>query len=262
MKRQSRRFPTTESVRIEINERGRYEMKEKNGYTIEDFDELPSTNDYAKEKRKDRRNLIVTAKRQTGGRGTKGRSFSSEEGGVYLSALTFHENLFAKEAFRIMSNAATAVCRTLSFYGVKPCIKWPNDIHVSGKKICGILIENGFSGVRVDSSVVGIGVNVYNRLPDELLSIATTLSTELGRTFSGKELEEVKERLIEEYVKGSSMEEYLSFVGYIGERIYLITQNERIPATLLSVDDEGGLLVKIGEDTKRFTAAEISVRTE
>lgn len=237
-------------------------MNEKNGYIIEEFDELPSTNDYAKEKRENRRNLIVTAKRQTGGRGTKGRSFSSEEGGIYLSALTFHENLKAKEAFKIMANAATAVCRTLSAYGIEPCIKWPNDIHVNGKKICGILIENGFSGTNVDFSVVGIGVNVYNRLPEELLTIATTLSAELKKELSAKELSEVKERLIEEYIKGSSMEEYLSFVGYKNKRIYVITQNERIPATLLSVDDEGGLLVEIGGETRRFTAAEISVRTE
>lgn len=237
-------------------------MNEKNGYIIEEFDELPSTNDYAKEKRGNRRNLIVTAKRQTGGRGTKGRSFSSEEGGIYFSALTFHENLKAKEAFKIMANAATAVCRTLSAYGIKPCIKWPNDIHVNGKKICGILIENGFSGTSVDFSVVGIGVNVYNRLPEELLIIATTLSAELKKELSATELSEVKERLMEEYIKGSSMEEYLSFVGYKNKRIYVITQNERIPAILLSVDNEGGLLVEMGGETKRFTAAEISVRTE
>lgn len=67
-----------------------------------------------------------------------------------------------------MANASVAVCRTLENYGLTAEIKWPNDVYVQGKKICGILIENVFSGDRISSSVVGIGVNVNNSLPEEL----------------------------------------------------------------------------------------------
>ena len=146
------------------------------------FDTLPSTQDYAKEKRPDGVDLVVTAVCQTGGKGTKGRSFSSQKGGVYLSKLTFYEDLSVKSAFKIMISGAVAVCETLRFYGLEPLIKWPNDIWVNDKKICGILIENVFSGDRVRSSVVGIGLNVSNSLPADLTEIATTMALAMGNT--------------------------------------------------------------------------------
>ena len=232
-------------------------MNEKNQIKRVHFDCIASTQDYAKEKRVEGVSLLVTAERQSVGKGTKGRSFSSEGGGVYLSKLSFYENLSAKQAFRIMTNAAVAVCETLRFYGLQPLIKWPNDVWVNGKKICGILIENVFSGNMVRSSVVGIGLNVCNSLPNELLPIATTMLLETGKTYS---VEEVTCRLIEELDKERSMDEYLSYIGYMGQRATLILGNERIPATLLSVDEEGGLLVEMDGKNRRLTAAEVSVR--
>ncbi len=224
---------------------------------IEKFDSLLSTQDYAKGKRLLGEDLIVIAKSQSGGRGTKGRSFSSSEGGVYLSKLSFYENFSAKEAFRIMAGAAVAVCETLRFYGLKPLIKWPNDIFVNGKKICGILIEQVVSGKNISSSVVGVGLNVYNELPDELSGIATTMKKELGAEVS---LEAVTTRVIEELSRERKMEEYLSYLGYMGREATLAWGNECVHATLLSVDEEGGLIVEIAGEARRFTAAEVSVK--
>lgn len=219
--------------------------------------EVESTNNYAKERRKEGEALIVTAQRQTGGRGTKGRSFVSNEGGVYLSSLRFYDNVLAKEAFKIMSGAAVAVCETLRFYGMKPVIKWSNDVLVGGKKICGILIENTLSGDKISSSVVGVGLNVHNALPDELLDIATSILLETGKAIS---VEEVTERLIAELEKERSIEEYRSYLGFMGEKVTLILGDESIPATLISVDDEGRLMAKIGEEIKIFSSAEVSLR--
>ncbi len=228
----------------------------KDRYTRVRLDEVGSTNDYAKEKRADGRELIVTAARQTGGRGTKGRSFSSEEGGVYLTWLRFSHGFLAKDAFKIMAGAAVAVCRTLVYYGLRPRIKWPNDIYVGGKKICGILIENALSGKKISSSIVGIGLNVKNVLSDELLKIATTMTLE-GVSSS---VDEVTERLIEELYSPSTMEEYRSYLGFLGEQITVIIGDERIPATMLSVSDKGKLQVEIDGEPRTFTAAEITVR--
>lgn len=224
---------------------------------IEWFDEIYSTNAYAKEKIADGRERIIVAKRQTGGRGTKGRSFSSEEGGVYLSRLSFPSELPAQAAFTIMTEAAVAVCETLRRFGLRPVIKWANDIHVNGKKICGILIENVLSGKFVRSSIVGIGLNVNNALPPELADIATSIRLETGKTFS---TEEVAAALIEELSKPHSMAAYRAYLGYMGERAVLLFADGAREATLLSVDDTGGLLVQIGEEIRRVTAAEVSVR--
>ena len=232
-------------------------MNDEKKVKIEWLDEIASTNDYAKKRRADKENLVVVAKRQTGGRGTKGRSFSSNEGGVYLSALTFYDALPASRAFEIMMGAATAVCNTLQAFGLSPKIKWPNDILVADKKICGILIENTFSGAFVQNAVVGIGINVYNQLPEELKDIATSIYLQTGKIFSVKE---VAEKLIEQLQTPHTAEEYTAFIGYMGERANLLIGNETREAVLLSVDQEGGLWVRLDGEKKRFTSTEISVR--
>lgn len=221
------------------------------------FQEIGSTNDYARSLRGEGKDLLVTAARQTGGKGTKGRSFSSEEGGVYLSKLVFYEEFPAKDAFTVMAGAAVAVCRTLESFGLSPVIKWANDVYVSDKKICGILIENVFSGNKLSSSLVGIGLNVCNRLPQELLDIATTMERELGARFS---VEAVTEKLIEELDKGAEMSEYISRVGYMGQKATLLLGEEAVSGRLLSVDGQGGLLAEIDGEIRRLTAAEVSVR--
>ena len=220
------------------------------------FAEIPSTNDYAKEKRVDGKDLIVTAERQTGGRGTKGRSFCSNVGGVYLTSLRFYQDFPARRAFEVMASAAVAVCKTLESFGVNPVIKWANDIHVNGKKICGILTENTFSGENLRCAVIGIGINVRNALPDELTRIATTLCKERSKRIS---VRKVTKRLIENLSVLYPVEEYLARLGYMGRSVELILGDERVPATLLSVDKEGGLWVEMNGESKRFTAAEVSV---
>jgi len=234
-----------------------YEVKDKNSFLIEQFEEMESTNLYIKEKRSEGVNRIVMARRQTGGRGTKGRSFSSEEGGVYLSKLTFYERFPSAQAFFVMASAAVAVCETLVFYGFQPVIKWANDVYVNDKKICGILIENVFSGSNISSSIVGIGLNVYNALPAELHSIATTMEQASGKRFS---VEEVTKKLIDELKKEHTMEEYISFIGYMGASAELLIGDERVHGTLLNVDETGGLWVEIQGEKRRLTSAEVSVR--
>ena len=220
------------------------------------FEEIDSTNNYAKDRRKDKEDLIITAKRQTGGRGTKGRSFLSKEGGVYLTTLRFYENFSAKDAFKIMSGTAVAVCETLRFYGLQPVIKWANDVFVNGKKICGILIENTLSGSDISSSVVGVGLNVNTSFEGELENIATSMCLESGKHFA---VEEVTERLIAELLKDRTMEEYRAYLGFMGQTVTLILGDERVPATLLSVDDEGKLYAEIDGKTRVFSSAEVSI---
>lgn len=220
------------------------------------FTEIDSTNNYAKDKRAEKQDLIITAKRQTKGRGTKGRSFVSEEGGVYLTSLRFYEKFLARDAFKIMSGAAVAVCETLRFYGLQPVIKWANDVFVNGKKICGILIENTLSGDKISSSVVGIGLNVNSLFEGELKNIATSMFLEDGKNFS---VEEVTERLIAELLKDRSIEEYRAYLGFMGQSVTLILGDERVPATLLSVDDEGRLCAEIAGEARLFSSAEVSI---
>ena len=234
-------------------------MKGKSGTKRINFSEIDSTHTYARALRANGENVVVTAKRQTGGMGTKGRSFSSGEGGVYLTKLVFYENMPTKDAFKIMASAAVAVCRTLEKYGLVPVIKWANDVYVSDKKICGILIENVFSGDRISSSLIGIGVNVFNVLPQELDDIATTMEKETGKRFL---VEEVTETLIEELEQERDISEYLGRIGYMGRRAKLLFSDGEREGKLLSVDERGGLQVEIDGQILTLTAAEVSLRLE
>lgn len=224
---------------------------------IQRFESIASTNDYAKSKRDEGQNLLVIAASQTGGRGTKGRSFSSTKGGLYLSKLSFYENFPAKDAFKIMQTAAAAVCETLASFGLLPKIKWANDVFVNGKKICGILIENTFSGANIASSVVGIGLNVYNELPEELKNIATTMQKETGKTFP---IEEVEKRLVAFLADENTYKKYDGYLGWLGETVEMLSGEERLFAKLLSVDETGGLWVETDGEKRRFTSAEISLK--
>lgn len=232
-------------------------MNRKIEYKIIRLESIASTNEYAKAQRAFGENLYVVAKEQTGGRGTKGRSFSSARGGVYLSRLTFYQGFPAKDAFLVMAGAAAAVCETLKEYGLSPKIKWPNDVHVQGKKICGILIENSFSGAELRNCVVGIGLNVSNPLPAELKEIATTVSAWLENPPSA---ESVCQTLIEKLDKGYGADSYFSYLGYMGEEAEILQGEERFSARLLRVERDGSLVVQTADGERKFSAAEISLR--
>lgn len=223
---------------------------------FEYFDELPSTNQYVKTRLQERKNLCVIATKQTAGKGTKGRSFSSNIGGVYLTKLTFYDNFPVKSAFKLMQRTAVAVCETLVFFGLKPKIKWANDVFVGDKKICGILIENLLQNQFVHASIVGVGLNVCNTLEDELSLIATTMQRETGKNF---DVEQVTQKLIENLYTAGLEEKYYDYLGWIGEEVTLSTQDKEYLATLVGVDETGGLIVNIDGQAKRFVSGEVKL---
>lgn len=224
---------------------------------ILEFESLPSTNDYAKAHAEEG-DMIVTAKRQTAGRGSKNRSFDSGMGGVYLTKMTFYPDFPASDVFRIMTDSSVAVCRTMEDFGLSPSIKWPNDVFVGGKKICGILIENAFSGERVSRSVVGIGVNVQNDLPEQLQGIATTMKAERG---DPPDTEEVKKRLIFHLQERYPLSDYVAYLTFLGRKIVLVRGGERCVVTAKAVDEKGRLIVENGAGRVEAVAAgEVSLR--
>lgn len=216
--------------------------------------EVGSTNDEVKKYLGGGESVIVCAERQTCGRGTKGRSFLSEQGGVYLSALTFYRDLPASRAFEIMAHAAVAVCKTAEDLGLSPEIKWANDVLLGGRKLAGILTENILSENRVKASVVGIGLNVNNDV-SPLGGVACSLS-EYGN-FS---VPAVRDRLIFHYTEESSFGEYLSRLKFLGERIVIEQNGKTFPAIARAVREDGRLEADCGGKICLFSAAEIKLR--
>lgn len=124
-----------------------------------------STNEEAKRRISDIDNLsVVSALEQTSGRGQRGNQWYSAPGQNLLFSIVLKSpSLVAKNHFALNEMAALSVTDFLSAYGIKAEIKWPNDIYVGEKKICGILIENSFLGNAISSSIIGIGLNINQR---------------------------------------------------------------------------------------------------
>ncbi|MBO4892077.1 MAG: biotin--[acetyl-CoA-carboxylase] ligase [Prevotella sp.] len=102
---------------------------------------------------------------QTAGKGCGSNSWESERGKNLTFSLLIHpEGLQANAQFRITEVVSVAICETLAHYiNNNVAIKWPNDIYVGDRKICGILIENRLQGATIKDSIIGIGLNVNQR---------------------------------------------------------------------------------------------------
>ena len=215
------------------------------------FDTLPSTNDYC-ETREFGEDTAIIAREQTGGKGTKGRSFSSPRGGVYLSLVRYYP-CKAENSFSLMIASCMAVVKTLETYGVSAGVKWPNDVFLNGKKICGILIKNSFEGENVKKSITGIGVNVNNDIPKDLADIAINLKSVVGEV----DIDEFYKRLIENLYADYSVDEYRSRNNVLGKEITVIKNGESRKAAAEDIAADGSLVLKGGE---RLFYGEVTIR--
>ncbi len=218
--------------------------------------ECDSTNEYLK-RLDGEEDTVVTALRQTAGKGTKGRSFSSADGGLYLSVMRFYESFPAANAFEIMINSCVAVCKTVEGFGITPVIRWANDVLVNGRKICGTLIENTFAGANIRRSIVGMGINVNNELPPELRQIAVSMREILGNRLS---LQTVKKALIANLQKSFTINDYKKYIDWFGKEVVLRTDKESYTATALDVTADGRLVVSCDGKIIEISSAEVSLR--
>ncbi|MCH5147918.1 MAG: biotin--[acetyl-CoA-carboxylase] ligase [Clostridiales bacterium] len=223
---------------------------------IIELEEVDSTNEYCK--RVDcGEDIIVVAKRQSKGKGTKGRSFVSDKGGLYLSVMRHYENFKAENAFKIMVNSCVAVCKTLESFGVRPQIRWANDVLADGKKICGTLIENTFSGGKVTRSIVGIGININNQIPSYLRHIAGAIAEITGKYTP---IEEVFDVLVKNLEKEFSIDDYKSYMGWLGSKVLIKTDDKEVEAEALDITSNGLLKVNWGGNMLEISSAEVSLR--
>lgn len=152
------------------------------------YDSVGSTNDLAKKwiaYGADHLSIVV-ADEQTAGRGRNGRRWFTPRGSSLAFSLVLNlEHLGDFALPRLSGLGALAVCTTLKdVYGLEGCIKWPNDVLIREHKIAGVLVETAWSGERLQSAVLGIGINVAHEsipLDDDLGIPATSVEGELGK---------------------------------------------------------------------------------
>jgi BirA family biotin operon repressor/biotin-[acetyl-CoA-carboxylase] ligase len=227
------------------------------GRDIQYFKETESTNIIAREIAGSvEEGTVVIAESQTGGRGRMGRKWISPEGGIWLSII-IKPKIQPLYASRITLLAGVSVAKTIRSYGLPAKIKWPNDVLINGKKVCGILTEIEAEIDLIEFCVVGIGIDANvdtESFPEEARETSTSLKKELG---SGINRVEFVQKLLEEfeslYLKfqrdGFSpiLEEWRNMSATIGEWVKITTQARTIYGEAIGVDSEGALVLETGE---------------
>ncbi|MFW6365345.1 MAG: biotin--[acetyl-CoA-carboxylase] ligase [Spirochaetota bacterium] len=225
------------------------------------FDELDSTSSYAVNNITSLpHNTVITADRQRAGRGRLGRTWVSDSpGNLYASVVIRPERDYRTlPLVNFTQFFSVIVADVLSGYGIGPVIKWPNDILVSGKKICGILSEVAFTGSVFNGIVVGIGLNIADNPSDKLDRVqeTTSLFDQCRKTVSRKE---VLDRILDRYLVSygafindgfsSIYNSYMRYFPYLGEKITIINSNNNVIGIVRGITDSGELRVEDGSGT-------------
>ena len=238
------------------------------------FDTIDSTNTEAKKMAQNGapHGTVLIADRQTGGRGRMGRSFSSPGGkGIYMSVI-LRPGCRAVELMHLTCAVGVCMCDAVdSVSGFRPQINWINDLIACGKKLGGILTELSLvpGTDTVDFAIVGVGINCLQTLedfPEELQDIAISLSS----VAEPVERAELAAAMICNFgamdhllltQKEGLMACYRRDCCTLGQDIYLIRNEMRIPCRALDVDNDGGLSVIFPDGTTEIvTSGEVSTR--
>lgn len=237
------------------------------------FDETDSTNTRAKEAAADDyiHGSLYVADAQTAGKGRRGHSWGSDKGiNIYMSYL-LKPDIEIGCVSRLTLVAALAVAKALrEIDGLDAQIKWPNDVVVNGKKICGILTEMSSEGTDINYVVTGIGVNVNIRdfsgeLQDKATSIWIETGMEHDRSMIIGSIANYFECYYEQFEKTGNMEalldEYNALLVNRDKRVIVVSKDRTEEYTAIALDKDGGLIVRddAGE-THSIISGEVSVR--
>lgn len=155
------------------------------------LEQVDSTNNYAKQLLSEKPDVgtVVLAHYQNKGRGQMGNFWDSEAGkNLLFSTILYPDYLEAGKQFYISKIVSIALAEVLTTFVEDVKIKWPNDIYVGQKKIAGILIENTIKGMQLETSVVGVGLNLNQELFAPVIPNPVSLKILTGKEYDVKEV--------------------------------------------------------------------------
>ncbi|MFR1707474.1 MAG: biotin--[acetyl-CoA-carboxylase] ligase [Clostridium sp.] len=236
------------------------------------YDEVDSTNVKCRKECNNNpiEGTVMVAEEQTNGKGRLGRGWISPKGtGIWMS-IVLTPKISPIVAPRSTLIGAAAVYTALKDMGIPVGVKWPNDIVINGKKICGILTEMNAEIERINYVIMGIGINVnMDSFPEELKEKATSLKIELGNEIDRKKLVAAILNNLENYYDDFKNTGDISRVMkvcregslLIGKEVRIINGSNEAICTVLDIDDEGELIVRYKDGTvSRVISGEVSVR--
>lgn len=226
---------------------------------------IDSTNTQAKRLINEGNNetMLLVCDEQTAGRGRQGKTFYSPPmTGIYMT-LAIHKIIQTSDAVSLTTIAAVSVCKAVeSLTHKNPKIKWVNDVYLNGKKICGILTEavTDFESGVTESVIIGIGMNINTISFPPDIENASSLEVNIRRSDL---IAEIANQLLENMNNSYSdiLSYYRSHSMLIGREIEFIQNGKVTPATAIAIDDSGGLVVRLADNSRiTLNSGEISIK--
>ena len=241
------------------------------GKTVHFARETDSTNLWIKRLAKEcaPEGTLALAEFQSAGRGRLGRSWEVPEGTSVMMSILLRPKFEPQYAPMLTLVMGMAVAKAVKKLGFDVSIKWPNDVVVSHKKICGILTEMGVRDGKIDYAVIGVGINVNIReFPEEMADKATSLYLESGKEFDRSQIPGLVMEAFEEYYEkfaatcdlSGLKEEYESIRANYNQPVRVLAK-EPYEGVARGITDGGELLVEKTDGTiVAVSAGEVSVR--
>ena len=237
--------------------------------------ETDSTNNYLTQLCNEQQSAVrefttVIAERQTAGKGQRGNSWESEDcRNITFSFVLYPTFIEARRQFILSQIVSLSIKEELDEWTKGISIKWPNDIVMNGKKVCGILTEMSAQMDYVNHIVIGIGINVHNEsFPEEIAPVATSLYMETGEHFNRAALiEEVWEQFEHYYAifmetedLSGLVKEYDAHLVNRNQIVKVLDPKEPFEGKAMGITPRGELIVDTWESRRLVSAGEVSVR--
>jgi BirA family biotin operon repressor/biotin-[acetyl-CoA-carboxylase] ligase len=212
---------------------------------------------------------VVVADVQTAGRGRLQRSWWAPPGSSLLLTVVLRPDLEPRQAQRLTMACSLAACDAIAqVSGLEAQIKWPNDVLIRGRKVCGILTELGLQGTRLQYALVGIGLNVNVDLAaaPPLMVPATSLLMEAGRPVSRLDLlvallTGIEHRYVALRGGASTHAEWADRMATLGQYVEASSGSENWAGVAAGVDEDGALLLRLDDGTtRRLLAGDVTLR--
>lgn len=245
----------------------RKKVMQVDAWKILRFDTLDSTNTEAKRRARegDVARTLIIARQQTAGRGRMDRKWVSPmDAGLWMTQLFAPENVRARDASGAVFISAAALSQALrELTGAEVMVKWPNDLVLGGKKICGMLAECGFDGDMCAWIALGSGLNLReDALPPEL-KFASSIQRQTGRLLTPEEILaaylpafDALEHIWEAEGLGPVIERIRPMSATLGREVRVNGE----PARALDMDWDGALICEFADGVRRVLAGDVSVR--
>ena len=242
------------------------------GKTVHFAKETDSTNSWIKKLAKEgaEHGTLAVAEFQSAGRGRFDRKWTAPEGSSVIMTILLRPDFSPQYASMLTLVMGLSVAQMAEKLGFAASIKWPNDVVISRKKICGILTEMGLHGKKINYVEIGVGINVnLMEFPQEMADKATSLCLESGREFDRNQIigyvmkffEENYERFIQSCDFTWLKEDYERLLANLGQPVRVLGTNAFYEGTALGINEKGELLVKKADGTVcEVCAGEVSVR--